>query len=48
MSKALWTVLLAAFAVGLPPASGWIIQQGLELPAAVLACFAVLPFVFKG
>lgn len=47
MMKALASLLLGCFAVGLPLASGWIIQQGLELPAGILACAAVLPLAVK-
>lgn len=43
--KPLGTAVLACLAVCLPIASGWIIQQGIELPAGILACAFVLPFV---
>ena len=43
--KAIGAAVLAFLAVCLPLASGWIIQQGLELPAGILSCLAVLPFV---
>lgn len=46
MSPKLFMACLLPFAgLGVVLAAGWVIESGLELPAAVLATLGVIPFI---